>query len=285
MASFTISMASGPEDLQDLEKIWPTARLGSFNDSTCGSLSRDALRNGQLFILRDGKGEVAGATAVDWRFSDRALYVPFIAVDTTTAAGAIGAKTLLEAVVRIGIQAPRVDRILFAMTTAEIPDGAIEVFNDRLAGAKINLHLEPLGRNRDLFGDGRDVTIAALFIPQQDRPDVSAATVGAIARGVSKAAAAAQGESQLLAEACCSGCSEKTSKDGKENGKDKEDKEFNKEGKDGKDDFEGPDGALGDKLAPEKSAIDTVPDLIRAYSDAGVEVPAGIARSVDQLLV
>lgn len=238
MASHTVSMASGPQDLEDLENIWPIARLGPFRDSTCGSLSRDALRNGQLLILRNGNGEVAGATAVDWRFSDRALYVPFIAVDTTTAAGAVGARTLMEAVVRIALQAPRVERILFAMTTAEIPDGAIDRFNEELASAEINLRLEPLGRNRDLFGDGRDVTIAALFIQQQDRPDVSAATAGAIARGVSKAAAAAQGGNQLLAQACCSGCSEKTSKDGKENGKDKEDKEFNKEDKEGKDDIE-----------------------------------------------
>jgi hypothetical protein len=147
-----------------------------------------------------------------------------------------------------------VARILFAMTSAEIPDGAIEVFNNSLASAQIDLRLEPLGQNRDLFGDGRDVTMAALFIQQSDRPDVSAATVGAIARGVSKAAAAAQGENQLVGAGVLQRMLRKDQQ-GRERERKGQGRQRGEQGKgrqETKDEIEGPDG-ISDKLARKRA--------------------------------
>ena len=221
-----------------------------------------AMQRGELIILRDDEtGEVVAATVLDTSSVTKAVFVPFVLVRSEVPDSALALRQMLELIVTALISG-EAERLVFMRNEDERNVRAINDFNQALANQNIRISLRSMGTVENRFGDGRNVTTASLFIPQDQRPDLLAnlqQTVGKVVQAgvrVSNSLAANDGKVVI-----CSGCGEKDRE---------KDKEKEKEiGADKVGTAEGPVPNFG-KVSLELNDSDTA-TLFAFYSQLGIQ--------------
>ncbi len=213
---FVFHLADGPDDYHAAIK----SRPAKFSN-TCERLVASAMRNGGLILTRDqSDDQVVGGTIFDFSTYEHALFVPltWVSDDETEKTQALIFRSQLELVIKALIVSGR-ERLLAWRDESADDKRTIKDFNKLPRSNRMPVKMEVQGTVRDLFGDGRTVSITSLFIQPSDRPDLMNNVISMSKTIVDSAIRSARGR----ADGFCSGCKENDKKDkDKEKEKEKE---------------------------------------------------------------
>jgi hypothetical protein len=253
VADYVFHIGEGPNDFSATASMWP-GRYGAFaGNQSAASCIVDAIRSGSLIMMRDRADDrVVGATVLDYLTSARSIYVRFNLIREDEKDRASILRAQIEMVIKLLIL-KKLNRLVVYRDQDIAEETAIAEFNKLAQSYGIPMGVEILGTVRDLFGDGRKVSLTSVFIQRCDRPDL-VSNVVKIAKTTADSAIRSVRGLGLAAE-ICSGC-----KESKEKESDKEPGKGEKGEKDGKE-------LEITKLALEVEAT----NLFQIYNQVGIQ--------------
>jgi hypothetical protein len=200
---YSFHLAETADDYHSIASIWPKAR-GSMTGGTCGGARLPvALQNGSLILTRTKKEkQLVGATILDLTSYAPSLFIPLFLVREDEDRPNVMRKQL-ELVIQT-LLISNANRLLIMRTHSAEEERLFKEFNSVAEKHSLPVSVEGLGSVRDLFSDGRDVSLNALFIKDSERPDVRKHLMnatGTIADAVLRIAA-------RTGDDPCSGCKE-----------------------------------------------------------------------------
>jgi hypothetical protein len=216
VADYVFHIGEGPNDFSATASMWP-GRYGAFaGNQSAASCIVDAIRSGSLIMMRDRADDrVVGATVLDYLTSARSIYVRFNLIREDEKDRASILRAQIEMVIKLLIL-KKLNRLVVYRDQDIAEETAIAEFNKLAQSYGIPMGVEILGTVRDLFGDGRKVSLTSVFIQRCDRPDL-VSNVVKIAKTTADSAIRSVRGLGVAAGIFCSGCKEAT-----KNGKDKE---------------------------------------------------------------
>lgn len=230
MRDFLFHIAEGADDYNAVAKLLQQ-RFGNFDrDRSKQTLISNSIMSSSLIIMRDKACDgVLGATIIDLTSYEGSLFIPFILVDENHEHKGLVNRRLMELIIK-ALVIMDIKRILFMLEEDTKHARAIQEFNKLMKDEKLPVELDVIGTVRDMFGDGRTISVGQLFIPPDERPDLVSNVIEKT-RNIVRSVGEIAKEQIILG--CCSGCKE--DKDGKEG----------KDGKDGSDAKEGSEISIG----------------------------------------
>jgi hypothetical protein len=224
---YVFHIGEGPDAFNAVASMWPK-RYGVFAGNQCAEFGiADAIRRGSLIMIRDKSDDhVIGATVLDYSTSAGSIVVRFNVIKEDEEDPASILRAQIEMVVKLLIHRG-LNRLVVYRHQDIADETAIGEFNALAQSYDLPIRVETLGTVRDLFGDGRTVSLTSVFIQPSDRPDLTSNVVNVARATADNAFRGVRG--LVFAEGACSGC-----KESKEKESDKEPGKGEKGEKDGK---------------------------------------------------
>lgn len=246
MATHALQLAESADDLVDLAALWPSD-WGKFEDSLeAQRFSAKSMASGSLILVRQpDDGRLLGATVLDLTTYPRSLFIPvsLVSPDLSAKHRAAVRSSIAVLVLRFMLSVD-VHRVLLMKTHHSGDRDLVERFAERLEAMSLPIRVEYAGAVDDLFGDGRKISVGAVFIPPEHRPDVlrrafdQAGLDDALRNAVDKLPQQLDEESIAMmvneegGGGGCSGCNETNKSGSKDKDGGKEGKEVDKDAKD-----------------------------------------------------
>jgi hypothetical protein len=245
MADHAFHLAQGAQDFDTFAQLWPD-KWGSFEDTASVQLTIvRAMQGGSAFLVRRTEGAPVGAVVIDLETYENTLFVPVLVPGGDSAEERAEVKQKLTAFIVKAALTVGADRMLFMRDADPKHEQAVKEFAGLAKQRKFPGQIHVLGTVRNLFGDGRNISVNSLFIPASQRPNLLKTMMGET-HDVMRAAATltgAQGDDKAMmtamarisgggglggaggplheSDGICSGCKEKDDKEFKD-GKDRE---------------------------------------------------------------
>jgi hypothetical protein len=218
---YVFHIGEGPDDFSAVASMWPK-RYGVFAGNQCAESDiANAIRGGSLIMIRDKSDDhVIGATVLDYSTSADSIVVRFNVIKEDEEDPASILRAQIEMVIKLLIHRG-LNRLVVHREQDIADDTALARFNEFAQSYGLPIRIEVLGTVRDLFGDGRTVSLTSVFIQPSDRPDLISNVVSVAKTAASSAFQSVGG--LVFAAGICSGC-----KEGKEGGEKKDGKDGDK---------------------------------------------------------